>query len=234
MSCHVSSLRATIASPQSAAGTNLPRTAVLCIATRRAHLAADESEPVAAFASTDQVATAAGYSATICGLPRSRYVRAHQTSGTTGSPLLMLDTQEDWQWWLNTWQYVLDVADVSSNEIAFLAFSYGPFIGFWSAHEALVQRGALVVPGGGMSIRLDCTRFTPARRRCCAARQAMRCIWRQSLVSYRSTCGKLKSGRFWSQASLAGRLPKSANASNRPGTPWSSTIAARPRLGRGA
>ncbi len=116
-----------------------------------------------------------GIPATICGLPRSRYVRAHQTSGTTGSPLLMLDTQEDWQWWLNTWQYVLDVADVSSNEIAFLAFSYGPFIGFWSAHEALVQRGALVVPGGGMSsqARLHAIRACEATLLCCTPSYAL-------------------------------------------------------------
>jgi phenylacetate-CoA ligase len=32
-----------------------------------------------------------------------------------------------------------------------LAFSFGPFIGFWSAFDALVARGALVIPGGGLN-----------------------------------------------------------------------------------
>jgi phenylacetate-CoA ligase len=32
-----------------------------------------------------------------------------------------------------------------------MAFSFGPFIGFWSAHDAAVYRGALVVPSGGLS-----------------------------------------------------------------------------------
>jgi phenylacetate-CoA ligase len=32
-----------------------------------------------------------------------------------------------------------------------MAFSFGPFIGFWTANDALVRRGAMVIPGGGMS-----------------------------------------------------------------------------------
>jgi len=91
--------------------------------------------------------------ATICGLPHERYVRMHQTSGTTGCPLRLLDTAEDWAWWLECWQYVLDAADVTAADSAFLAFSYGPFIGFWTAHEALTARGVMVIPGGGMDSR---------------------------------------------------------------------------------
>lgn len=63
----------------------------------------------------------------------------------------VLDTSQDWQWWIDCWQYVLDAADVNQNDVALMAFSFGPFIGFWTANDALVQRGALVVPGGGMS-----------------------------------------------------------------------------------
>ena len=80
-----------------------------------------------------------------------RYSRAHRTSGTSGRPLIVLDTQEDWQWWLDTWQFVLDAAEVTSSDHVFLAFSFGPFIGFWSAFEACQQRGALMIPGGGLS-----------------------------------------------------------------------------------
>ena len=32
-----------------------------------------------------------------------------------------------------------------------MAFSFGPFVGFWSAFDAACARGCLVVPGGGMS-----------------------------------------------------------------------------------
>ena len=79
-----------------------------------------------------------------------RYVRCHQTSGTRGRPLVILDTDDDWQWWIDAWQYVLDSADVTPDDRALLAFSFGPFIGFWSAFDALVARGVLVVPSGSM------------------------------------------------------------------------------------
>jgi phenylacetate-CoA ligase len=81
------------------------------------------------------------------------YVRFHQTSGTRGRPLPVLDTAADWQWWIECWQYVLDAAEVTGADRALLAFSFGPFIGFWSAFDALVERGALVIPGGGLSSR---------------------------------------------------------------------------------
>jgi phenylacetate-CoA ligase len=39
---------------------------------------------------------------------------------------------------------------VSRDDIVFLAFGFGPFIGFWSAYEGAKKLGALTVPGGGM------------------------------------------------------------------------------------
>ncbi|MEM9585646.1 MAG: phenylacetate--CoA ligase family protein [Planctomycetota bacterium] len=92
-----------------------------------------------------------GQPASLFDLPASRYVRLHQTSGTSGHPLPVLDTREDWRWWIECWQYVLDAADVTEDDVAMMAFSFGPFIGFWTAHDALVDRGATVVPGGGLS-----------------------------------------------------------------------------------
>lgn len=83
--------------------------------------------------------------------PRDRYVRWHQTSGSTGWPLPVMDTATDWQWWLECWDYVLDAAEVTASDAAMMAFSFGPFIGFWSANDALVRRGVLVLPGGGLS-----------------------------------------------------------------------------------
>ncbi|MCC6509237.1 MAG: AMP-binding protein [Pirellulaceae bacterium] len=90
------------------------------------------------------------------------YCRVHRTSGTHGSPLLVMDTSTDWQWWADTWQHVLTAAEVTDNDRVFMAFSFGPFIGFWSAHEACVQRGARLIPGGGLSTiaRLDFMRQT--------------------------------------------------------------------------
>lgn len=110
--------------------------------------------------------------------PRSQYVRFHQTSGTHGRPLPVLDTAEDWQWWLDAWQFVLDAAEVGPEDIAFLAFSFGPFIGFWTAHDALVARGALTIPGGGMRslARLELVERSGATVLCCTPSYALRLV----------------------------------------------------------
>ena len=83
--------------------------------------------------------------------PIEQYTRFHRTSGTRGHSLIVLDTPSDWQWWIDTWQYVLDAAEIGPEDRIFMAFSFGPFIGFWSAFDASVARGAMVVPGGGLS-----------------------------------------------------------------------------------
>jgi phenylacetate-CoA ligase len=83
--------------------------------------------------------------------PPERYTRIHQTSGTTGEPLRWLDTEESWSWWARCWSTVYKAAGVTSLDRIFFAFSFGPFIGFWSAHEGARLIGALAIPGGGMN-----------------------------------------------------------------------------------
>ena len=83
--------------------------------------------------------------------PLRDFVRLHQTSGTTGQPLKILDTAESWEWWAACWETVYTAAGVSADDVVYLAFSFGPFIGFWSAYEGAKRVGALVVPGGGQT-----------------------------------------------------------------------------------
>ena len=83
--------------------------------------------------------------------PLERYVRIHQTSGTTGRPLRVLDTPESWQWWRNCWAPIYRAAGVTATDRIFFAFSFGPFIGFWSAFAGAEQLGALCITGAAMS-----------------------------------------------------------------------------------
>ncbi|MBH17831.1 MAG: phenylacetate--CoA ligase [Acidobacteria bacterium] len=87
---------------------------------------------------------------TIATYPRERYLTYHQTSGTTGRPLVVLDTPESWDWWTECWQYIYRAAGVTDRDRLFMAFSFGPFIGFWAAHAAALKLGALGIPGGGL------------------------------------------------------------------------------------
>lgn len=83
--------------------------------------------------------------------PLGSYVRIHQTSGTTGRPLRCLDTAESWAWWGRCWARVYESAGVTEADRIFFAFSFGPFIGFWSAFEGARHIGALAFAGGGMT-----------------------------------------------------------------------------------
>ena len=82
-----------------------------------------------------------------------RYVRLHQTSGSSGQlPLRWLDTGESWDWWLRIWaEHVYRAASVTPADRVFLAFSFGPFIGFWSAFGGAERLGALCMSGGAMT-----------------------------------------------------------------------------------
>jgi phenylacetate-CoA ligase len=80
-----------------------------------------------------------------------RYTRLHQTSGTKGTPLRWLDTPESWQWMLGCWRTIYGVAGVSAADRLLFAFSFGPFLGFWTAFEAAQQLGCLCLAAGGMS-----------------------------------------------------------------------------------
>jgi phenylacetate-CoA ligase len=82
-------------------------------------------------------------------LPLDRYVRVHQTSGTTGTPLRWLDTEESWAWWLRCWGFVLRGAGLGPGDRIFFPFSFGLFVGFWAGFEGARALGALAIPGGG-------------------------------------------------------------------------------------
>jgi phenylacetate-CoA ligase len=83
--------------------------------------------------------------------PLERYIRIHQTSGTTGKPLYWLDTEESWDWWAECWKVIFQAAGVQREDRIYFAFSFGPFIGFWAGWEGARKIGALAISGGAQS-----------------------------------------------------------------------------------
>jgi phenylacetate-CoA ligase len=123
--------------------------------------------------------------------PLENYTRYCQTSSTTGSPLRWLDTNESWQWVLECWKAVFRGARVVAGDRIFFPFSFGPFLGFWSAFEAGTQIGAQCIPGGGMSsqVRLELIRNTGATVVCCTPTYA---LWLAEIAAKdESAIGKL-------------------------------------------
>lgn len=108
--------------------------------------------------------------------PESAYTRFHQTSGTTGEPLRVVDTAESWEWWGDCWGYVLAGAGLTAEDRLFLPFSFGPFIGFWAAVLGAKRIGALLISGGGHSSRqrLHMMRELQVTAMCCTPTYALR------------------------------------------------------------
>jgi phenylacetate-CoA ligase len=108
--------------------------------------------------------------------PLERYIRYYRTSGSTGRPMTWLDTEESLSVMLDSWARVFEAARVTGPHRIFFAFSFGPFLGFWTAYESAMGLGHLCIPAGGVSTvaRLKLLRDTQAEVLCCTPTYAIR------------------------------------------------------------
>ena len=117
-------------------------------------------------------------------LSKENYQRTHQTSGTTGKPIFVLDTKTGWSWMSNNWQTIFNSIGITGKSRLFFAFSFGPFLGFWTAFEAANLAGHFCVPGGAMSTsgRLESIRKHEIQGVFCTPSYALR-LGEESLAS---------------------------------------------------
>ncbi len=76
--------------------------------------------------------------------------RVHLTSGTTGKPLKILDTAEDWGKFCHIYGRNLYAYGIRATDMVMPAFSFGPWIGFWAGYYACQEIGCLLFASGGM------------------------------------------------------------------------------------
>lgn len=107
--------------------------------------------------------------------PVEAYSHFSQTSGTSGTPMRWLDTPASWSWMLGNWIRVFEAAGVVPADRIFFAFSFGPFLGFWTAFEGAKRMGCLAIPGGGMrtAARLHLILESGATVLCCTPTYAI-------------------------------------------------------------
>ena len=107
--------------------------------------------------------------------PLESYTRCHQTSGTTGAPMRWLDTPETWNAMLDAWGHVFQGAGTQRSDRVFFAFSFGPFLGFWTAFESAQKLGLFCLSGGSMSseTRLKAMLQNQCTVLCCTPTYAM-------------------------------------------------------------
>ena len=87
----------------------------------------------------------------VLAVPLADVLRVHLTSATTGRPLAFLDTREDWRGFYHSYARSLYAYGVRKSDMVMAAFSYGPWIGYWSGFYAAQDLGCLVFPAGGLS-----------------------------------------------------------------------------------
>lgn len=87
----------------------------------------------------------------VLAVPLAEVLRVHLTSATTGRPLAFLDTREDWHGFYHSYARSLYAFGVRKTDMVMAAFSYGPWIGYWSGFYAAQDLGCLVFPVGGLS-----------------------------------------------------------------------------------
>jgi len=100
-------------------------------------------------------------------VPLEQVTAFRQTSGTTGTPVYQADTWQDWEWWSESWCYILYAQGYRDTDRVFIPFGYNIFVAFWAGHYAAEKLGCEVVPGGVLDTQarilkmqeLRCTAF---------------------------------------------------------------------------
>jgi phenylacetate-CoA ligase len=87
------------------------------------------------------------YGDALC-VPIEEVSNFRQTSGTTGQPVYQPDTWQDWEWWAESWSFILWAQGYRPTDRVFIPFGYNIFVAFWAGHYAAEKIGAEVVPGG--------------------------------------------------------------------------------------
>ena len=87
------------------------------------------------------------YGDSLC-VPLEKVTEYHQTSGTTGQPVYQPDTWQDWEWWNESWAYILWAQGFRNTDRVFIPFGYNIFVAYWAGHYACEKVGCEVVPGG--------------------------------------------------------------------------------------
>ena len=87
------------------------------------------------------------YGDALC-VPIQEVVEFHQTSGSTGQPVYQADTWQDWEWFSESWGFILWAQGYRPTDRVFIPFGYNVFVAFWSGHYAAEKIGCEVIPGG--------------------------------------------------------------------------------------
>ncbi|MBI4317372.1 MAG: hypothetical protein HY675_02685 [Chloroflexi bacterium] len=83
------------------------------------------------------------------GIEVDQAITLHGSGGTTGKPMLYLDSRTSWEAVADIWATSLVAQGVGPGSRVFFPFAYSTFVGYWGAHYAVEKIGAVAIPAGG-------------------------------------------------------------------------------------
>ncbi len=89
----------------------------------------------------------------LLGVPPDEVCAFRQTSGTTGQPVYVPESDESWQWRVEIWCHILWMAGFRETDRVFVPFGYNVYVAFWEGHLAAEKLGCMVIPGGALDTK---------------------------------------------------------------------------------
>jgi phenylacetate-CoA ligase len=79
-------------------------------------------------------------------------VRVFQTTGTTGKPVRMMVSRNDWfENYYRQFSHFRCGYGLTEDDVLFVPFNYGLYLAWWGFQAAMEKAGLLVIPGGGLA-----------------------------------------------------------------------------------
>lgn len=87
-------------------------------------------------------------------IPPEEGCRVFQTTGTTGTPLRILLSRNDWyKHFYHQFMHFMHGYGITRSDTMFVPFGYGLYIAWWGFQAALEQAGVTIVPGGAQATK---------------------------------------------------------------------------------
>ncbi len=95
---------------------------------------------------TNKVDLRDNYPYGLLAVPKSKLLRIHASSGTSGKPTVVCYTKNDMDVWTECCSRLMAAAGVNSDDMVQISFGYGLFTGALGMHQAAENIGCAVIP----------------------------------------------------------------------------------------
>lgn len=136
-------------------------------------------------------------------VPKSKLIRVHASSGTSGKPTVVCYTENDLELWTECCARLCAAAGVESDDIVQVSFGYGLFTGALGMHQGCQRLGCAIIPAssGNTERQVMLLKDLEATVLVCTPSYALYIGEMAEKLGYKKEDFKLRIGLFGSEAS---------------------------------